>query len=290
MPYLQEKGIGEEIPYARSDHTIAIPRPAFDAALGIENACQKCHREMPVARLAAQVKEWYGEIKPHNQIVRDFVKAIAVTDTARAAELLLHPGANHPIAQTRSIFAYVRRFMDTEMKQPDDAVIEKLKQMALEDHIELKAFAMMALHLGYGNLPQVHRFLSEQLQQLGAQDYPVRLRMVLALDFLGSSHFLKNDFPNAIICFEKALQLLPDEVGVNLNLALAYRKTNQPQKALVLLEKIKKMHPQEIKVWLGLGEVYAEMGERQKAREALLQAQKLAPADEQIKQLLRQLQ
>ena len=289
MPYLQEKGIGNEIPYARSDHTIAIPRPAFDAALGIENACSKCHRDMSVSQLAAQVKAWYGEIKPHNQIVRDFVRALAVTDTTRAAELLLHPDANHPIAQTRSIFAYVRRFMDTEMTQPDDAVIAKLKQMVLEDHIELKSFAMMALHLGYGNMPQVHRFLSEQLQQLGAQDYPVRLRMVLALDYLGIKHLLKNDIPNAIVCFEKALQLLPDEVGVNLNLAYAYRKTNRLQDAVNLLKQMTTQHPQDPNVWRGLGETYLAMGERQKAREALLQAQQLTPTDEQLKQLLRQL-
>jgi tetratricopeptide (TPR) repeat protein len=289
MPYLQEKGIGNEIPYARSDHTIAIPRPTFDAALGIENACQKCHEEIPVARLAAQVKKWYGEIKPHNKIVRDFVKAISVMDTTYAAELLLQPDANHPIAQTRSIFAYVRRFMDTEMKQPDNAVIEKLKQMAVDNNIELKSFAMMALYLGYGNLPHVHRFLTEQFQQLGEQDYPVRLRMVLALDYLGSNHFLRKDYENAIVCFDKALKLLPNETGVNLNLALTYRKVKQPQKAVTLLEKLAKTNPQDVKVWVGLGEVYIELGNHQKAREAWLQAQKLAPADEQIKQLLRRL-
>ena len=38
MPYLQHQGVGTHLVYARSDHSIPIPRPAFDQQLGIENA------------------------------------------------------------------------------------------------------------------------------------------------------------------------------------------------------------------------------------------------------------
>ena len=65
MPYLQESSVGGQIRYARSDHTIPIPRPAFDTRLGIENACQQCHRSRTAEQLEAQVTAWYGQIKPH---------------------------------------------------------------------------------------------------------------------------------------------------------------------------------------------------------------------------------
>ena len=60
MPYLQEPEIGRTVRYARSDHTVAIPRPAFDDSLGIGNACGQCHGERTAAALDAQVRAWWG--------------------------------------------------------------------------------------------------------------------------------------------------------------------------------------------------------------------------------------
>ncbi|RMD99239.1 MAG: hypothetical protein D6814_05950, partial [Calditrichaeota bacterium] len=70
MPYLQHPSLGKRVKFTRSDHTIPIPRPQFDARLGIENACSKCHPGKSVASLQAKVDYWYGRVKPHKPIVK----------------------------------------------------------------------------------------------------------------------------------------------------------------------------------------------------------------------------
>ncbi len=43
MPYLQHPEVGPAIPFARSDHTIPVPRPQLDGRLGLVSACRGCH-------------------------------------------------------------------------------------------------------------------------------------------------------------------------------------------------------------------------------------------------------
>jgi hypothetical protein len=65
MPYLQHPDLGTALRFSRSDHTISIPRPAFDAGLGIKNACSQCHADQSLARLQQAADLWWGEVKPH---------------------------------------------------------------------------------------------------------------------------------------------------------------------------------------------------------------------------------
>ena len=59
MPFLQHRGVGTHVHFARSDHSIPIPRPGFDQKLGLENACQKCHAEKDFAWQESKVREWF---------------------------------------------------------------------------------------------------------------------------------------------------------------------------------------------------------------------------------------
>ena len=70
MPYLQHPEVGDEIPFARSDHTIPLPRPALDARLGLVSACRSCHQDRSEIRLQAETEAIWGELKPHDPLVR----------------------------------------------------------------------------------------------------------------------------------------------------------------------------------------------------------------------------
>ena len=65
MPYVQHPELSDAIPYARSDHTIPVPRPGFDEAAGLPSACAGCHQDRTPAALADQATQWWGELKPH---------------------------------------------------------------------------------------------------------------------------------------------------------------------------------------------------------------------------------
>ena len=286
MPYLQEKGVGSEIPYARSDHTIAIPRPAFDASIGLENACQKCHQNMSIDQLEAKTREWYGDLKPRNAVVQAFIDALNIRDHKTAADLLLQPDARHPIAQVRSLFVYIRRFLRAQMSNGDPVVIDKLRQLAHSTDVDLKAFSLMALHFGYGNNLDVRQFLHDQLAALGAQDFPVRRRWVLGLDYLGTQYFLNNDLQSAIVCYQKALDIQPDEYFVLLNLAQVFRQLPNISATAECYEKLIELKPQSISLYLELSDVYLQNGQAQRARETVENGLRISPDNPDLQQQL----
>ena len=103
MPYLQHGQIGDEIPYARSDHTIPVPRPGEDEALGITSACSGCHGDRSPEQLTGQVAEWWGELKPRAALVEGVLAAESAADRIDAAPLLLRPDETHPMAQVTAL-------------------------------------------------------------------------------------------------------------------------------------------------------------------------------------------
>jgi predicted CXXCH cytochrome family protein len=44
----------------RRDHSFRVPRPDLSVALGVPNACTRCHADRPAAWAAKQVETWYG--------------------------------------------------------------------------------------------------------------------------------------------------------------------------------------------------------------------------------------
>ncbi|MGH7575153.1 MAG: tetratricopeptide repeat protein [Longimicrobiales bacterium] len=107
MPYLQEPEVGTALRYARSDHTIPIPRPAFDARLGVEVACQLCHEDHNVETLQADVDRWWGELKPQPPVVA----RLAAADTAQRQPSL-------PGSADRRVPAAIRQPTAAESQQP----------------------------------------------------------------------------------------------------------------------------------------------------------------------------
>ena len=69
MPYLQEPAVGHAIGYARSDHSIPVPRPAADSAVGVVSACRTCHADRAESALGAQVAETRNSSAPTSRIL-----------------------------------------------------------------------------------------------------------------------------------------------------------------------------------------------------------------------------
>ena len=60
MPYMQHPVVGDDVPFARADHSIPVPRPQLDGRLGLVSACRGCHTDRSELRLQATVDEWWG--------------------------------------------------------------------------------------------------------------------------------------------------------------------------------------------------------------------------------------
>jgi len=185
MPFLQEPAVGTKLRFARSDHTIPIPRPAFDAGLGIADACSQCHAERSVDELQAQAEAWWGPIKPHPAVVDATIAAETVTSRDDAARLLLWPGDRHVIAQFVALGDFSRRFLRVDGGLPPDT-IARLQALARSADLDVASLALASLHFAAGSDPAVRGFLIASLAGLGENDRAVRLRWASALTTLGA--------------------------------------------------------------------------------------------------------
>ena len=223
MPYLQEPEIGRTVRYARSDHTIPIPRPAFDDSLGIESACGQCHRSQPAAALDAQVRAWYGGLKPHPAVVTGLLRGLHAADLAEAAPLLLDADARHPVAQFAGLAALLERYLRPDMPALDREAGNRLRRLAGNEDLDVRALALASLHLARGNDPGVRRFLAARLRGLSAaEDDALRRRWGIALGAVADAYRARGEPDQAIVVYRKALEVLPGAARVHLNLGLAY--------------------------------------------------------------------
>jgi tetratricopeptide (TPR) repeat protein len=278
-PYLQHRSIGTHVPFARSDHSIPIPRPAFDARLGVENACQKCHPQKEISWLEAKTREWYGELKPHKAAVTGLVKAGEVTDRLTASRLLLHPEAKHPMAQAAGLNEFIKRFLQPDMPALEPEVVAKLQALCKEDDLDLKAFALTSLHLALGRDETIRSFLLAQLQTLGREEIPVRTRWALALDYLGTRYAGDGEYAKAIAAHKKALEIKSDDAVTLVNLGNACGNQGDLDQAMAWFQAALRVDPAYAQAAANLGTTYARRQDAANAAQAYLQAVKLRPND-----------
>ncbi len=221
MPFRQHVGIGNEIRFTRSDHTVSIPRPVYDQSQGFESACIQCHSNQTEAALQDYVNEWWGVLKPLNPVIANRLKITAKTSPAEAAELLLRPELSHSMGQFSNMSYFIKRYLSPGMSVLDQNIIKKLMAYAQQDDIDLKALAIAGLHYSQYNNPQVQLFIAGQLESMEKMEQSVRLRWGMILDYFGTVFYLVGDRPRAIECYELAKQVLPDDKNIRENLARA---------------------------------------------------------------------
>ena len=221
MPARQHLAIGTEIQYKRTDHTVAIPRPSFDAAQGLESACKQCHVDISEEDLQLTINDWYGPIKPLHPVIANRMKVNQRTTGGDAAKVLLQPQHEHPMGQFANLTYFIKRYLSPGMTYLDMQIIEKLKDYTENEDIDIKALAYAGLHYSQHNNPQVKRFLTDEIKKLGQSEEPVRRRWGLILDYFGSVFYLSGDKAKAIECYELASEVLPDDPTIINNLSKA---------------------------------------------------------------------
>ena len=221
MPARQHLAIGTEIQYKRTDHTVAIPRPSFDAAQGLESACKQCHADISEEDLQLTINDWYGPIKPLHPVIANRMKVNERTTGGDAAKVLLQPQHEHPMGQFANLTYFIKRYLSPGMTYLDMQIIEKLKDYTENEDIDIKALAYAGLHYSQYNNPQVKRFLTDEIKKLGQNEEPIRRRWGLILDYFGSVFYLSGDKAKAIECYELASEVLPDDPTIINNLSKA---------------------------------------------------------------------
>lgn len=276
MPYLQQPELGGAIRYGRSDHTIAIPRPALDSSLGVVTACATCHAGWSTARLEAQVRAWWGDLKPHAPAVAGVLAARGVTDAAAAAPLLLHPGAGDPMAQVAGVGEWLARFAAPDLGTMPAEAERRLLALAEDPVLEVRAVALATLHYARGGVPRVRRVLG----RAAAAPDPggaLRRRWALVLGGIGDEAREGGRPQEAVAAYRKALAVLPGEGALLQNLGLALAAAGATGEAVVAYRQALQADPWEPMAAVNLGVALEQQGDAGGAEAAYTQAAQIDP-------------
>jgi tetratricopeptide (TPR) repeat protein len=280
MPYLQHPELGTALRFARSDHTIAIPRPAFDARLGIKSACVQCHTDLSVEQLQRASDQWWGEVKPHPPLVAALLAAGdsgALTDSA--ALTLLRPDLDHPMAQIGALGALLDRYLQPDMPRLPGVMVERLKQLATKDDPDVSALALSVLHFSAGDRRGVRRFLARTLAALGDREPLIRSRWRLVLAYLGDTYHQRGDERTALVAYRRALEIVPDDAAVLGSMGLAYAGAGKWPEAVEAYRRSLSLDPRQPLTLVNLGLALEAQGDQAGALGAYQQALGVDPRE-----------
>lgn len=276
MPYLQHPEVGDGVAFARSDHTISIPRPRYDADLGLEGACAQCHTGMSPRDLQSQAVEWWGELKPHRPLVAGIDGEFRARNLGEAGALLLHPDETDPLVQfqalSRLLVAYVRP--DVLALPPD--VERRLIDLSESEDLDVRSLALATLHWARGDEPEIRARLVEALASAPA-DEPLRSRWVLALGFLGDRARDSGDFATSAAAYDKALELRPGDPRVLHALGQMHNRAGAYSLAINAIQASLEADPRQPLAWVNLGIALDGNGQVTQARSAFNEALALNP-------------
>lgn len=280
MPYLQHPEVGDGVAFARSDHTIAIPRPVFDSDLGLESACAQCHTDRSALQLQREANAWWGEAKPHRPLVSGIASEFRARNAGEAAALLLHPEETDPLIQFQALGRLFTAYLPANVATLPGTTEADLLELAENDDLDVRSLALAALHWSRGDEPTVRAVLVDALEQAGtveADDEALRGRWILALGFLGDRAREERDFGASELAYQKALELRPDDARVLHALGQMHNQAGAWVAAADAIERSLAVDPQQPLAWVNLGLARANNGNPAGAREAFEESIRLNP-------------
>ncbi|MBW3534932.1 MAG: tetratricopeptide repeat protein [Gemmatimonadetes bacterium] len=276
MPYLQHPEVGPGVRFARSDHTIPVPRPAFDAALGVESACARCHADRGADELQALAEAWWGELKPHRPLVAALLEEGVPGDVDAAAERLLRPREVDPMPQFHALGRFLLERLEPDAGELPASARERLLGLARSDDLDVRALALVALHWSRGDDAEVRTLLVRTLEAAGTREEALRRRWGMALGFLADLHRDRGDFARSRAGYRKALEILPGDPRILAAVGVMYNQAGEPANAAVALRRSLEGDPRPL-TWINLGIALGAQGDAAGAAQAYRRALALDP-------------
>ncbi len=268
MPYLQQPQPGNRIRYARSDHTISIPRPSLDARLGIRGACLQCHGQWSPRRVATVVDSLWGGLKPLPREVAALLSAQSDPDSLLA---VLDPSSRHSGALVMALGALLER-LEPDAEELKPGLVRRLRHLAQASDLDVRALALATLHLAGGERRSVRGVLREALQDAGDREWLLRNRWKVALAFVADKHRERGEAHLAAAIYRKALEIVPGDPAVLHNLGLALASAGDWEGAVANYRASLRADPRQPLVLVNLGIALEAMGDRAGAVEAYRRA------------------
>lgn len=296
MPYLQQPETANPrtgvaaIGYTRSDHSIAIPRPRADSALGVRNACALCHADRSTARLEADTRRLWGPGKPFPPQVavqlrvaeaRRKASASASGDFPPVGELLWRPG-DAPRPHVAATIGGVATYLDL-VARPDDrppaADLDSLAALAADPSLDVRALALATLDLTAREDRGVRRTMVKALMREESHDYGLRVRWALALGYKGDAWTEAGKPADAEEAYRRALEVLPGDPAIWNSLGNAARARGDYSDAVASYEVAVRYRPTWGLALVNLGIARLALGDSAGGTAALRTATEADPVE-----------
>ena len=270
MPYLQHPELGDDIRFARSDHVISIPRPAYDDSLGLRSACVACHEDRSPDSLQAATERWWGPLKPHHPLVAGLLDAPGLSDRLQVARRVLRPELRHPIAQFAGLAHLLEEHLGPDMAALEPEIVERLTALTRQADVDVRALALATLHYVAGDQPGTREVLRDALAN--SPEAALRDRWALALGYLADRHRDAGAVGAALNTYRKALEVVPDDPRTLAAMGQAYRRAGRAQEAVTTLRRALRADPDLPLARVNLGIALQEAGRPDEAGAALQEA------------------
>ncbi|MFC1744648.1 multiheme c-type cytochrome [Candidatus Riflebacteria bacterium] len=284
MPFLQHPALGNEVRFARSDHTIPIPRPEFDNKLKIENACYKCHKDIKISELQKITDEWYGTLKPHRPIITALSEE-KYSSRSKAAAKLLDDSFFHPMAQVVALTRFLFKFTTPDMLFLEPEIIEKLKKLCYSPSLDVQALALAGLHITRGNEDEVHSFLWKREKTMDRTSQ-VKYRWILALKNMALTNLAMRKYDIAKAILRKAMEIEPTNPFLYFFLGSAFADTGDRKNAMSNFRKAIEIEPNGAKFRDDFAKFLFFIGKRKEAIPHLKKLLRLHPDNMKLRQFL----
>ena len=268
MPYLQHPVVGDAVPFARSDHTIPIPRPQLDGRLGLVSACRGCHTDQSELRLQAWVDERWGETRPQDPVTAGLLNVTDGMGSDLAARLLLRPGEGGDMDQARGLARYLMGWVRLGEGLGRDGA-ERIASLAESEDPDLRAMALVARHVAAPAPGMAAADGAPDADAMAAaarrEPPPVRRRWVMLLGFLADEARARQDWETATELLNRALSVAPEDPGALLTLGLVRSGAGDPDGAIDALTRSLAADPDQPVARVNLGIVRAAVGDEEGA-------------------------
>lgn len=255
MPYLQHPEVGEDIPFARSDHTIPVPRPAVDGRLGLVSACRGCHLDQSEIQLQSQAETWWGEIKPHRPLVAGMLQVTEAMGAPQAARLLLRPQETDPLIQFQALARFLQGWVRVNGGLPDEA-LDPIRQLSDSGDLDLQALALATLHWS-----GVRSGVAEEPPLDQARTRALHRRWAMILSFLGDEARDVGDLSTADLAYGKALEILPNDPQIHLSIGLARNQEGAFAEGAEAFRRSLTLDPNQALAYVNLGVALSGLGD-----------------------------
>lgn len=273
---------GRVVPYTRSDHTISIPRPAIDAALGLNSACAACHATMSVSEQERAIRAKWGSLKPMHPAVAAQLRAASAPDSADVL-LLGPPASDTPTPHMFARFAGVSRYLEERVRADvplDAGVARRLRELSRDTtDLDTPAIALAILHLSDGGSAPTRRWLARALRDAGTKDAALRDRWATALAYMGDRFAAAGNSTDAVIAYERALEVLPNDARLLVNLANTRRDAGDLARAIDAYQRAVAANRGSPLTWVNFGIALGAAGDTAAAVTALTNAATLDPGE-----------